>query len=172
MCGQVIAGQFARVVKGVDLRSTGGNSAWVRSPQLTIAYVYSCAPPPTIAASIRCYWRFICFTWVALAFTWKGRVVVYALPEQYCFCSWKVGVDIYALTAAYYFFQNPLPLGVLCVLAPPPKSEKGKSCSLQGCHVATIRCFAGLACLFFFAVLELRRGLGRFLLFGYCALCV
>ena len=28
-------GQFARVVKGVDLRSTGGNSAWVRAPQLT-----------------------------------------------------------------------------------------------------------------------------------------
>ena len=27
--------QFARVVKGVDLRSTGGNSAWVRAPQLT-----------------------------------------------------------------------------------------------------------------------------------------
>ena len=28
-------GQFARMVKGVDLRSTGGNSAWVRAPQLT-----------------------------------------------------------------------------------------------------------------------------------------
>ncbi len=28
--------QFARVVKGVDLRSTGGNSAWVRAPQLTL----------------------------------------------------------------------------------------------------------------------------------------
>ena len=27
--------QFARVAKGVDLRSTGGNSAWVRTPQLT-----------------------------------------------------------------------------------------------------------------------------------------
>ena len=27
--------QFARVVKGVDLRSTGVNSAWVRTPQLT-----------------------------------------------------------------------------------------------------------------------------------------
>ena len=27
--------QFARVVKGVDLRSTTGNSAWVRTPQLT-----------------------------------------------------------------------------------------------------------------------------------------
>ena len=31
-------GQFARVVKGVDLRSTGVNSAWVRTPQLTLAY--------------------------------------------------------------------------------------------------------------------------------------
>ena len=31
----VVASQFARVVKGVDLRSTGGNSAWVRAPQLT-----------------------------------------------------------------------------------------------------------------------------------------
>ena len=28
--------QFARVVKGVDLTSTGGNSAWVRAPQLTV----------------------------------------------------------------------------------------------------------------------------------------
>ncbi len=28
-------GRFTRVVKGVDLRSTGGNSAWVRTPQLT-----------------------------------------------------------------------------------------------------------------------------------------
>ena len=27
--------QFARVAKGVDLRSTGGNSAWVRAPQFT-----------------------------------------------------------------------------------------------------------------------------------------
>ena len=27
--------RFARVVKGVDLRSTGGKSAWVRTPQLT-----------------------------------------------------------------------------------------------------------------------------------------
>ena len=27
--------QFARVAKGVDLRSTGGNSAWARTPQLT-----------------------------------------------------------------------------------------------------------------------------------------
>ena len=31
----IIESQFARVVKGVDLRSTGGNSAWVRAPQLT-----------------------------------------------------------------------------------------------------------------------------------------
>ena len=28
--------QFARVVKGVDLRSTAGNCAWVRTPQLTV----------------------------------------------------------------------------------------------------------------------------------------
>ena len=27
--------QFARVVKGVDLRSTAGNCAWARTPQLT-----------------------------------------------------------------------------------------------------------------------------------------
>ena len=27
--------QFARVVKGVDLRSTAGNRAWARTPQLT-----------------------------------------------------------------------------------------------------------------------------------------
>ena len=29
------SGQFARVVRGVDLRSTTGNCAWARSPQLT-----------------------------------------------------------------------------------------------------------------------------------------
>lgn len=28
--------QFARVVKGVDLRSTAGHCAWVRTPQLTL----------------------------------------------------------------------------------------------------------------------------------------
>ena len=28
-------GQFARVVKGVDLRSTAGNCAWAQTPQLT-----------------------------------------------------------------------------------------------------------------------------------------
>ena len=27
--------QFARVVKGVDLRSTAGNCAWAQTPQLT-----------------------------------------------------------------------------------------------------------------------------------------
>ena len=32
---QLLHGQFARVVKGVDLRSTAGNCAWARSPQLT-----------------------------------------------------------------------------------------------------------------------------------------
>ena len=31
-------GQFARAAKGVDLRSTAGNCAWVRTPQLTFAY--------------------------------------------------------------------------------------------------------------------------------------
>ena len=34
--------QFARVVKGVDLRSTGGNSAWVRTPQLTVLEQLEC----------------------------------------------------------------------------------------------------------------------------------
>ena len=29
--------QFARVVKGVDLRSTAGNCAWAQTPQLTAA---------------------------------------------------------------------------------------------------------------------------------------
>ena len=33
-------GQFARVVKGVDLRSTAGNCAWARTPQL--AHVFAC----------------------------------------------------------------------------------------------------------------------------------
>ena len=31
----LISSQFARVVKGVDLRSTAGNCAWVETPQLT-----------------------------------------------------------------------------------------------------------------------------------------
>ena len=31
----VLTCQFARVVKGVDLRSTGRKTAWVRTPQLT-----------------------------------------------------------------------------------------------------------------------------------------
>ena len=38
----VSRGQFARVVKGVDLRSTGRKTAWVRTPQLT-SYLWSCA---------------------------------------------------------------------------------------------------------------------------------
>ena len=32
---KTLHGQFARVVKGVDLRSTAGNCAWVQTPQLT-----------------------------------------------------------------------------------------------------------------------------------------
>ena len=38
---KTLRGQFARVVKGVDLRSTGVNSAWVRTPQLTLT---NCIP--------------------------------------------------------------------------------------------------------------------------------
>ena len=33
--------QFARVVKGVDLRSTAGNCAWVRTPRGAVAYARS-----------------------------------------------------------------------------------------------------------------------------------
>ena len=39
VCGlqsHVNRSKFARVVKGVDLRSTAGNCAWVRTPQLAI----------------------------------------------------------------------------------------------------------------------------------------
>ena len=35
---ELLKGQFARVVKGVDLRSTGFKSAWVRTPQLTLVF--------------------------------------------------------------------------------------------------------------------------------------
>ena len=35
ICPNVLSSKFARVVKGVDLRSTAGNCAWVRTPQLT-----------------------------------------------------------------------------------------------------------------------------------------
>ena len=34
--------EFARVVKGVDLRSTAGNCAWARTPQLTGIRVRTC----------------------------------------------------------------------------------------------------------------------------------
>ena len=45
LCGwltSLLKCQFARVVKGVDLRSTGRKTAWVRTPQLT-SFVLSCA---------------------------------------------------------------------------------------------------------------------------------
>ena len=42
---QCIICQFARVVKGVDLRSTTGNCAWVRTPQLTPGAL-ACEPWP------------------------------------------------------------------------------------------------------------------------------
>ena len=32
---RIVQGQFAREVKGLDLRSNAGNCAWVRTPQLT-----------------------------------------------------------------------------------------------------------------------------------------
>ena len=38
--------QFARVVKGVDLRSTEGNFAWAQTPQLTTPPLKSCAERP------------------------------------------------------------------------------------------------------------------------------
>ena len=37
MVGCMATCQFARVAKGVDLRSTAGNCAWARTPQLTLA---------------------------------------------------------------------------------------------------------------------------------------
>ena len=40
---QHVTCQFARVVKGVDLRSTAGNCAWARTPQLT-CWLQACAP--------------------------------------------------------------------------------------------------------------------------------
>ena len=40
--------QSARVVKGVDLRSTAGNCAWVQTPWLTLSHVQtSCLTPST-----------------------------------------------------------------------------------------------------------------------------
>ena len=38
--------QFARVVKGVDLRSTEGNFAWAQTPQLTTLPLKTCAEGP------------------------------------------------------------------------------------------------------------------------------
>ena len=43
-CDSHLVRQFARVAKGVDLRSTGGNSAWVRTPQLTYLDVAHAVP--------------------------------------------------------------------------------------------------------------------------------
>ena len=45
--------QFARVAKGVDLRSTAGNCARVRTPQLTRAPPH--APPPPATRAYRMY---------------------------------------------------------------------------------------------------------------------
>ena len=36
-----VYGQFARVAKGVDLRSTAGNCAWAQAPQLTLCALHS-----------------------------------------------------------------------------------------------------------------------------------
>ena len=51
--------QFARVAKGVDLRSTGGNSAWVRAPQMTCPEgkggdMCVCSHYPLQASTLRC----------------------------------------------------------------------------------------------------------------------
>ena len=46
-------GQFAREVKGVDLRSTAGNCAWVRTPQLAWKHVISLRVRPSPLRSTR-----------------------------------------------------------------------------------------------------------------------
>ena len=57
--------QFARVVKGVDLRSTAGNCAWARTPQLTCnqeadihvnTYTMSCSGA-TLSMELPCWPR-------------------------------------------------------------------------------------------------------------------
>ena len=45
--------QFARVVKGVDLRSTEGNFAWVRTPQLTRLWHFE-GPCRLVVRTSRC----------------------------------------------------------------------------------------------------------------------
>ena len=45
--------QFARVAKGVDLRSTEGNFAWVRTPQLTTPWEFEC-PCRLVVRTSRC----------------------------------------------------------------------------------------------------------------------
>ena len=37
----LLSSQFARVAKGVDLRSTAGNCAWAQVPQLTLIFATS-----------------------------------------------------------------------------------------------------------------------------------
>ena len=46
-------GQFAREVKGVDLRSTAGNCAWVRTPQLAWKHVITSRVRPGPLRSTR-----------------------------------------------------------------------------------------------------------------------
>ena len=45
--------QFARVAKGVDLRSTEGNFAWVRTPQLTTPWDFE-GPCRLVVRTSRC----------------------------------------------------------------------------------------------------------------------
>ena len=45
--------QFARVAKGVDLRSTEGNFAWVRTPQLTRRWHFE-GPCRLVVRTSRC----------------------------------------------------------------------------------------------------------------------
>ena len=45
--------QFARVAKGVDLRSTEGNFAWARTPQLTTTWNFEC-PCRLVVRTSRC----------------------------------------------------------------------------------------------------------------------
>ena len=42
-------GKFARVAKGVDLRSTAGNCAWVRTPQLATCATSRCCVRHSLA---------------------------------------------------------------------------------------------------------------------------
>ena len=65
MAADFVISQFARAVKGVDLRSTAGHCAWVRTPQLTS--LVATIPRALFAWYLRLPCHLLCGSFVGLA---------------------------------------------------------------------------------------------------------